>query len=151
LHYSTVNRTIIIMTNVSKRKLPEKEFVKLRSQFEKAISKLDAKTAGPFVRELLGPEEYLMLAKRLCAVVMYVEGNSSYRVWQLLNMSPSTAEKIRLDYYNGRYKHVTAALMKHRKDYEEFWSVLEVVLRAGMPPRGRGRWKSVFQASRVTK
>ncbi len=85
-----------------------------------------------------------MLAKRFCAVMMYMEGNSSYRVWQLLQMSPSTAEVIRKDFESGRYINIVTLLRKRKQDYIAFWEVLDVVLRAGMPPRGRGRWKSVI-------
>jgi hypothetical protein len=31
-----------------------------------------------------------------------------------------------------------------KKEYEDFWNTLEVILRAGLPPRGKGRWKSTF-------
>lgn len=133
------------MTNVSKKKLPAKEFEKLYNQLNAIIAGLDKKSSGEFFSDLLGPEEKIMLVKRLAAVVMYMEGNSSYRVWTLLHISPSTAEKIRFDYENGRYYNVQRLVTKKRKDYEEFWETLEVILRLGMPPMGRGRWKSVFK------
>lgn len=131
------------MTNISKKKLPSKEFDKLYTQLNSIIASLDKKSSSAFFSELLGPEEKIMLVKRLAAVVMFIEGNSSYRVWQLLQLSPSTAEKIRLDYEVGRYTNLERIITKKRKDYEDFWNTLEVILRLGMPPMGRGRWKSV--------
>lgn len=133
------------MTNISKHKLPEKELVALHKQFEKTVAKLNQKTATPFIAELLGQEERIMFAKRLCAIVMYIEGNSSYQVWKSLHISPTTAEKIRLDYKSGRYRNVVRIIKAEGNDYNEFWETLEVILSAGLPPRGRGRWKSVFK------
>lgn len=134
------------MTNVSKKFLSEKDLVGLFKQMDKIIAKLNINTSSHFLSELLGPEERIMIAKRLAAVAMYAEGNTSYRVWQLLHMSPTTAERIRCDYEMGRYLQTVNFMKKHKQDYEEFWEVLDVILRAGMPPRGRGRWKSVINS-----
>ena len=132
------------MTNVSKKKLPEAEFDRLYLQLNVIIGSLNKNQSALFFTELLGPEEKVMLTKRLAAVVMFIEGNSSYRVWQLLKMSPSTAESIRRDFETGRYDNIATILTKNKTDYRKFWETLDVILRAGMPPMGRGRWKSVF-------
>lgn len=132
------------MTNVSKKKLPEKEFDNLYKEFNVFIGALNVSASSAFFNDLLGKEEKVMLVKRLAAVMMFIEGNSSYRVWQLLQLSPSTAEKIRLDYERGRYTRIEKLFKKRSHDYQKFWETLEVILNAGMPPRGRGRWKSVL-------
>lgn len=132
------------MTNVSKRKLPQKEFDALYSQLHGLTAQLDKTSSKAFFDDLLGTEEKIMLVKRLAAVVMYIEDNSSYRVWQLLNMSPSTAEKIRLDFESGRYNRITKLITKNKSGYVNFWKTLETILQAGMPPQGRGRWKSIL-------
>jgi len=149
LQYSTVNRTMLLiiidMTNVSKRKLPEKDFNKLFKQLNNIVGSLSKSSSEIFFNNLLGPEERVMLTKRLAAVVMFIEGNSSYRVWQLLKISPSTAESIRRDFESGRYSDIVKIITKNKKGYENFWLTLEVILRAGIPPRGRDRWKSLFK------
>ena len=132
------------MTNVSKKKLPKVEFDRLYLQLNVIIGSLNKNQSALFFTELLGPEEKVMLTKRLAAVVMFIEGNSSYRVWQLLKMSPSTAEVIRRDFETGRYDNIVMIFTKNKSDYRKFWETLDVILRAGMPPMGRGRWKSVF-------
>ena len=132
------------MTNVSKQKLPKKHLDKIYKQLHNAVGRLNNRTSAEFFNDLLGPEEQIMLTKRLATVAMYIEGNSSYRVSQLLKISPSTAENIRKDYEMGRYDNVKKILTKNKADYEQFWKTLDVVLRAGMPPMGRGRWKSFF-------
>lgn len=132
------------MTNISKQKMPKEDLDKIYIQLHNITGKLNKNSSPLFFNDLLGPEEQIMLTKRLAAVVMYIEGNSSYRVWQLLKMSPSTAEHIRFDYQNGRYNNIEKIITKDTVEYEQFWRTLDVVLRAGMPPRGRGRWKSLF-------
>lgn len=132
------------MTNVSKHKLPEKELAQLFKQFESVIVNLNQDLVSPFLSELLGHEEQIMLAKRLYAIAMFIENNSSYKVWTLLHISPTTANKIRLNYECGRYRHIEKALKANKNDYRKFWIALETILQAGMPPRGRGRWKSVL-------
>ena len=133
------------MTHISKKQLKKEFLNELFNQLSKVIAQLNIKEADLFFDELLGDEEKIMLAKRLAAIVMCVEGNSAYRISQLLLMSPSTTERIRLNYQIGKYSRMEQVITKRKKEYEEFWRVLDVILRAGMPPRGKGRWKSVFK------
>lgn len=132
------------MTHVSKHQLNEKHLQQLFTQLGSTIAKTDSATANYFLDELLGEEEKIMLAKRLAVIAMCIEGNSTYRIGQLLRMSPSTTERIRLKYQNGKYKNIEKILRSNTIDYQKFWKTLEIILQAGMPPRGRGRWKSVF-------
>ncbi len=134
------------MTHISKNKLPSKEFNSLYNQMTDLVASFNKESTSEFFSELLGEEERVMLVKRLAAVVMYIEGNSSYRVWQLLQLSPSTAEKIRLDYERGRYKKLTNIIKRQRNRYHDFWRTLEIILQAKLPPRGRGRWKSALSS-----
>lgn len=133
------------MTRISKNALPDKELIQLRKELAKTIGSLSRTTADAFLDDLLGPEEYIMIAKRLAAILLYMEGNSSYTVWNALKISPSTADRIKLNYECGRYRQIESILKKRRADYEAFWNTLEIILRAGMPPQGRGRWKSVIK------
>jgi uncharacterized protein YerC len=132
------------MTHVSKHKLQPAHLQQLFVQFSKISTSVDKTNALEFFDDLLGHEEKVMLAKRLAVIAMCIEGNSPYRISQLLYMSPSTTERIKLNYQIGKYRHIEKLLTKRKTDYREFWRILEVVLQAGMPPRGRGRWKSLF-------
>jgi uncharacterized protein YerC len=132
------------MTHISKHPLPEQELTRLRAQLSKAVANLNKTSANPFLTDLLGPEEYTMLAKRLAAIVLYMEGNSTYTVWNTLNISPSTAERIKLNFEIGKYKRIVTTLKKSHTDYVEFWKTLETLLQLGLPPRGKGRWRSVL-------
>lgn len=134
------------MAHISKQQLKKEHLDTLFLQLSKTIALLNKNSAHYFFDELLGPEEKIMIAKRLAAIVMCIEGNSSYRIWQLLKMSPSTTDRIRLQYELGTYKNIEKILKSNKADYERFWTTLEIILRAGLPPMGRGRWKSVFKS-----
>ena len=133
------------MTHISKHKLKQEYLDKLFIQLSKVTATLNKRNSSDFFDEFLGPEEKIMLAKRLAAIVMCIEGNSSYRISQLLHMSPSTTERIKLKYQIGKYTHIENILTKEKGNYEEFWRMLDIILRAGMPPMGRGRWKSLYK------
>lgn len=135
------------MAHLSKQQLKKAHIEQLFDQLNGIIGKLDYRGSEDFFSELLGKEERIMLTKRFAAIVMLMEENSIYRTSQLLLMSPSTVERIKLDLELGRYDTIARLLRKNKQDYEKFWNTLEIILRAGMPPRGRGRWKSVFKQS----
>jgi len=133
------------MTNISKQQLKPNHLKQLYVQLSKTITKLDTRTTNTFLDELLGKEEKIMIAKRFAVIMMLIEGNSIYRTAQLLHMSPSTVQQLQNNFTAGKYKNIEKILKKNEKNYEEFWKTLEIILRAGMPPRGKGRWKSTFE------
>lgn len=133
------------MTNISKKQLPQADFQKLFEQMTTLLTKADQSDAALFLHDLLGEEERVMLVKRFMVIVMLSEGNSSYRIWNSLYLSPSTTEKIKLDYECGRYNNLVKLLKKQSKQYHDLWHTIEIILQAGLPPRGKGRWKSVLQ------
>ncbi len=132
------------MTNISRHKLSQEHEQMLFNQMNNLVAKLNKSSARLFFDDLLGPEEKIMLIKRLAAVFMYIEQNSSYRVWKELKLSPSTAEKIKSDFDNGRYDNIICFASKNKSDYQNFWKTMEVVLRAGLPEQGKNRWKTGF-------
>lgn len=133
------------MTRISKHKLQPAHVKKLYKELARTVSQLNASGANLFLNELLGEEEKIMVAKRFAAIVMLLENNSIYRTAQLLHMSPSTVERLKKNLLTGKYEHIQKILKKNKKEYEAFWETLEIILRAGMPPRGKGRWKSTFE------
>lgn len=133
------------MTHVSKHTLEQEHLEQLITQLSEIFAKTNKSSAQLFVDEFFGAEEKIMFSKRLAAIAMCIEGNSTYRISQLLYMSPSTAERIKLKYQIGKYKSIEHLLTSNRSDYQKFWETLEIILSAGLPPRGRGRWKSLLQ------
>ena len=86
-----------------------------------------------------------MLAKRFAIIIMLMEKNSIYRIATMLKVSTSTVTILKDQFEKEKFAHITKLLKHNKIDYEKLWEVLEIVLRAGMPPRGKGRWRSVFQ------
>lgn len=105
------------------------------------IAGLSRTTTETFLDELFGVEEKIMLSKRLAAIVMCIEGNSSYKIWKKLKLSPSTSERIHYNYKSGAYRHIEKIFKEKPNDFKRFSNMLEIILNAGMSPRGKGRWK----------
>jgi uncharacterized protein YerC len=133
------------MTHVSKQKLKKEDFAALYNQFSHIIALLDTKDSSGFLDELLTKAEKVMLTKRFSAIVTFREGCSVYRVSELLLMSPSTAEYIKLKYKVGKFRHIEKILEKEKAEARAFWRALESIFQAGLPPIGKGRWKRTLQ------
>jgi len=133
------------MTHVSKQLLPNEKQNELFMQMNRIIARLDKSHTPEFLDELLGAEEKLMLSKRLAAIILFIEGNSSYRVWTLLKISPSTADRIRLNYQIGKYRAIQKFVTENKTEYARILKTLETILQAGLSPRGRGRWKKTLE------
>ena len=133
------------MVRISKKELAPAHLEKLFKQYIKTITLLKNTEVPFFFDELLGEEEKIMLAKRFAAIVMLVENNSTYRIAQLLHMSTSTVDRLRSKFEAGEFEHIQQRFQHNKKEYEAFWQTLETILQAGLPPRGRGRWKSTFE------
>jgi uncharacterized protein YerC len=131
------------MTHVSKNQLEAKHLHSLFIQLSRVTSKLTESGSQDFFNEFFGPEEKIMFAKRLAVIVMCIEGNTSYRIAQLLMMSPSTTDRIIQKFKLGHYEQIRLILTTKRSEYKEFWSILEVILNAGFPPTGKGRWSTM--------
>ncbi|MEX0917257.1 MAG: helix-turn-helix domain-containing protein [Candidatus Paceibacterota bacterium] len=129
------------MANVSKKRLSPSTQKRLHTHFVRSIVSLETRTGGEkFLAELLSPTEYLILAKRLLIVLLLSEGMSQYKIRKLLNTSSSTVFKISNDAESGKYRHISKFCeKKHNRDH--LFNDLEVILRAGLPELGRGRWK----------
>ncbi len=139
------------MVRISKSRLRPSQLKKLYIRLSKTISLLDKSEANLFLDELLGEEEKIMIAKRFAAIVMLMEKNSNYKIAQMLHMSPNTVRLLDIKFNNGEYTSMEKMFKRNKKEYEDFWETLESVLRFGMPPIGKGRWKSTFEMLRKDK
>ena len=140
------------MTNISKKALDPGQLAKLFKQFNLIISKLTSTSSTDFLEELLGHEERIMLAKRLAAIALCIEGKSIYRISISLNLSPSTAERIYNAYKSGSFTSIEKNLTRNANTFNEFLRTLEVILRGGLPPRtGRDRAHLWFKKRSFTE
>lgn len=82
-----------------------------------------------------------MIIKRVAIVGMLSKECSTYEISKVLKVSTATVKKHHEKMLAGEYTHIEAFFEK-KKASEDFWKTLEIVMRGGMPPRGRGRWSA---------
>jgi len=130
------------MVNVSKRPLNQKLESRLYSQLSNLIAKANKKTSAFVIEDLLTDAERIMLAKRFATILMLSESCPKQTIAELLKMSRTTVVKIEKDYKRGEYTSVLRVVHTHAKsEKDEVFRTIEVILRLGMPPRGKDRWK----------
>jgi hypothetical protein len=132
------------MPHVSKEKMDEEVQEKFFRELTLLIAKTTRADSLTVIDGLLTETEKVMLTKRLAAALLFSQGHSSYTVWNTLKISPSTAQKISYSYKKGRYKELIT--IAYSSKHKTLLGTLELILRAGMPSRGRDRWK--FLSSR---
>lgn len=126
------------MPHISKKKLSEQNLRDIKHQLLSLITHTDKQQAN--AESLLTPVEIVMLSKRLAIIAMLSKKVPWPLISKILEVSPSTIDRIHKQINVGYYMTIISYL-NNKKESRDFWSTLEVILRAGMPPRGRGRWK----------
>ncbi len=126
------------MPHISKNQLKEDVFLKIYNQFSNTVSGSQKKQE--VLNDLLTDTEKIMFAKRLAVIFMILEGASFYHIQESLNVSTSTTGRFSRNLNKGTYSHIKKLFYTKQKK-KDFWDTLEVVVRAGMPPMGRGRWQ----------
>lgn len=127
------------MPHISSKKMSRKVYTDSVTQLLQTITGRDTKREH-VLQDLLTPTEKIMLAKRLALIALLTQDMSPYHISQILRMSSSTVTRFCHDYQNGKFTHLVSYFNK-QKTRKMFWDRLETFLRAGMPRRGKGRWK----------
>lgn len=122
------------MTNVSRSKIKTDEFALLHKELVAFMGKLNTKSAQYFFGELFTESEQIMIIKRFSAIILFHRGYSSYKVWNMLHISPTTAQKLLLSYESGRYKNLVHNCTA--KEIPTFFVFIEKLIRA----QGKERW-----------
>ena len=79
-------------------------------------------------------------------LVMLERGYSYSEVEDTLKVSNVTIAKIERKRKKGDFGYLAGVVKRacvsvKEKQEGDIWDLLETILQAGMPPRGRGRWK----------
>lgn len=133
------------MTRISKQKLDKKTHDRLFSEFTRLFASASERQHADLFVSLFSETEKIMFIKRLAIVFLLGEEYSTYAISNTLLVSDSTVRVIRTDYNNGRFDPIVTIMKKRTFNKDEFWKTVEVLLRAGLPPRGRGRWKWLYE------
>lgn len=116
---------------VNKTQLSKRQEAALFKQFDDLLGSLSRQQTSAFVAELLGPEERLMLAKRLAIMLLLLGGTSLYKISELLKVSSATAEKVKRKLERGDYEHTIKLLGKNKTDYFKLLDALDAILHLG--------------------
>lgn len=119
------------MVRLNRNKLPKTQLEALCDNLSKTIAKTDSKTAEGLIDNLLGNEEKIMLAKRLAAIILLIEGNSLYKTAKILKISPTTAETIKYKIDAGGYNQLISTLGKNKKKYFSVLQTIDDILHLG--------------------
>ena len=129
------------MVNISKKKLDEKTAKEIHARLFKTMFNLkNPKDMRVLVEEFFTPAEQVLFAKRLAALLLLAEHIPPYRVSRLLKLSSATTARFAREIEQEKHTHI-GQIIKKKKDRDVFWAELEVMLRFGMPERGKNRWK----------
>lgn len=129
------------MPHVGKRKVKKKIFIRMSEEFIAVLSAMRSiREVKTFADEFFTPTERIMFSKRFAAILMIQNGYSFSAVERTLKLSPSTVFKI----WQRAKRNEFHAIAKHNsknKASKKFWEDLEKLVRFGMPPLGKDRWK----------
>ncbi|MCW9054580.1 MAG: helix-turn-helix domain-containing protein [Candidatus Pacebacteria bacterium] len=104
------------MPHVSKKDIDERITQKLDQHFTHLLRNSGSRTRVDIFNELLTETERTMLAKRLGMLLLIRKGYSSYKISQVLGVSPSTAERFSLLEEIGKYKHTSNWMWKQSRE-----------------------------------
>ena len=95
--------------------------------------------------DLFTEAEQIMFLKRVGIIFMLQSECSNYEVAKTLLVSETTVKSIKQKMLTDEFIHITNIMQRKTFNQKQFWQVIEKVLRAGLPPRGHGRWKPVIK------
>ena len=128
------------MVRLNKNTLPKSSLENLFKQLSQTLGKLNAAQTELALSELLGPEEKIMLAKRLGIMVLLTEGHSLYNIARTLKVSPATAAKIKERLNRNQCSNLQKMLQTNKKDYLKILDLLDSILTLdGNLPRYSGK------------
>jgi uncharacterized protein YerC len=134
------------MVRINRHKLAPEKLEELFRQFSALLSSSSNKNVHLLLKQLLGPEERVMLAKRLAVIVMLDQKHSYNRIADVLHISPSTAANVSNRLNKKQVEKVVSVLKKDKVNYEAIIEVIESILTVGgiMPSRaGLDRYRGI--------
>ena len=109
-------------------------------QFVNALEEADDRArVYPMLAELFTKTEKIMLAKRIALIYLLSKDVPFEKIEELLHLSPVTISKFSLKIDQDKFKQTIAIVNRRGK----FSDILGKILQAGLPSRGRGRWKKM--------
>lgn len=125
------------MVRINKHELSPNELEGLFKQLSTLLSHSSDRNVHLLLEQLLGPEEKIMLAKRLAVIVMLNQKRSYNQIADTLHISPTTAGNISARLSKKQVKKIMAVLKKDDTSYVGILDILGSILSVGgiMPSR----------------
>mgnify|MGYP002138120642 CR=1 FL=1 len=109
-------------------------------QFVNALEEADLRArVAPMLLELFTKTEKIMFAKRIALIYLLSKKTPYEKIEELLHLSPVTISKFALGIEMGKFDQTITITNQKGK----FVDILEKILKAGLPDRGRGRWNRI--------
>lgn len=139
------------MTNISKQKLDPKTMGELEKQFSAFFARAPHGARGAFYTALFTPAERIMFIKRLAIILLLSRKCPTYTIVKLIKVSDATVRAALIRLEGGQYDDLVSVMHSKTFDIRGFLRIVEVILQAGLPPRGRGRWKWLYEMEDTPK
>ena len=140
------------MPHISDKKLEEKYYYKLYSQLIMVFDTAGRNSkSSNLLDELLTETEKVMFAKRIATVCLLQEGVSKPYISELLLISPSTVDRISLQYEIGNYSCLVDIIKNNNKT---IWGVLENFIHNSVSKqvgKRRTKWMDIIETKHNKK
>lgn len=140
------------MPHISEKKLDDKYFYKLYSQMIKIFDTTGtARKSQILLEEFFTETEKIMFAKRLAVICLLCEWVSRPSISDMLLISPSTVDRISLQYEIGNYSYLENLIKKNSRT---MWEVLDDMIHDSVSKKlGKRRlaWITELERKHNTK
>ena len=117
------------MPHISRKKLSEEDFRKIYKSFLHSFSKFRAEDSiDKFFWEFLTSTEKVMFSKRLAIILLLEKGASHYAIWNALQVSPSTVERLAKRLDRGGYADIVKLLKENESNLVKIIGALFEIL-----------------------
>src|SRR3989338_5135411 len=141
------------MSQVSSRHVDKKVLLRIAQLLVRHVARVRTTAAAHnFLHDLFTETEQIMLAKRFAPIVMLEQGSSYQHIQKTLGVSSSTVARVWKAKQNGDFDKLLRQCFPHgrrkklKRGSVDLVRILEVLLSAGLPPMGRGRWRRISAA-----
>lgn len=134
------------MVRLNKNELPAEQLENLFKQLSALLSGSSSKNVDILLLKLLGPEERIMLAKRMAVAVLLEKGYSHNSIADILHLSTTTIANIESRWGKGGAKSIVSVLKENKSSFEDITELIEFILSFGgiMPSRaGLDRYRGI--------
>jgi uncharacterized protein YerC len=134
------------MVHVSKKKVEEDIMLAMSDQLLSRVTRANTKKeSAALVRELLGSEERILIAKRIMVIVMLEYGYGSRSIADTLKVSTSTINRLKIDRLNGRFERLIQLIRDEKNPLvrESLLDELKELFLSSLTVSSKRRWKFI--------